>query len=265
MSWLTMILVAGLLLLCSHGWLVWSLIKGRFVVRTRVNFGPRVRRVYDRRTDPFGFWIRWGITFGAVTLLVGDDTLTSWLRDRISSADLEKLEEIRRRATSRMRERLPTVINRNRMRAVDRILKEVETRPRRKPGSFLTTLGNLSMPLAREVCQMVVATLVTAAQAPLAPEGFRLADVGTGGSLRASWEAGAEPDLAGYVLRWGNVSRMYTDSVVLSPEKSYVIDGLSPESLYYATVSALDSSGFEGPWSVEDSAVPRDVPQRPAG
>ncbi|UCG42661.1 MAG: M20/M25/M40 family metallo-hydrolase [candidate division WOR-3 bacterium] len=126
------------------------------------------------------------------------------------------------------------------------------------------TLGNLSMPLAREVCQMAVATLVTVAQAPQAPQRFRLADVGTGRSLMASWEAGTEPDLAGYVLRWGAVSRLYTDSVVLGLEQSYVIHDLVPDTVYFATVSPLDSSGFEGHWSVEDSAVPRDVPQRPS-
>lgn len=127
------------------------------------------------------------------------------------------------------------------------------------------TLGNCSMPLAAEVTKMAVATLASLGLAPLAPEGLHLVDAGTGTTLVASWQASAEPDLAGYKLVWGTASRNYTDSALLGRVTTRRIEGLETGTRYYAAVVALDSAGHESGASAEDSAIPGTVPLPPRG
>jgi len=127
------------------------------------------------------------------------------------------------------------------------------------------TVGNLSMDLAAEVCRMAVAALVNVAMAPVVPEGFGLADVGTGTELLASWRPNTEPDLAGYKLLWGTDTFAYDDSMVLGTDTSAVLPGLTPGTRYHAAVVAFDSSGYQGMQSGEASAVPAEVPVAPGG
>ncbi len=127
------------------------------------------------------------------------------------------------------------------------------------------TLGNLSMPLAAEVARMGVAALATLATCPALPDDFVLRDVGIGGSLEAAWVLNLEPDLAGYKLFWGTASRIYTDSLILGRVPSYRIPGLQNGTRYYATVVAFDSSGHEGGWALEQSAIPGIIPATPSG
>jgi ferrous iron transport protein B len=81
----------------------------------------------------------------AVSLLAGDDTLFPWLEERMEPTALQELELLRRRAEARSGGHLGGVINRARLTLIDDLLRDVEARPRRKPGSFLGMVGNLSM------------------------------------------------------------------------------------------------------------------------
>jgi ferrous iron transport protein B len=81
----------------------------------------------------------------AIMYLTNGSSLVPWLREQISAESLSELSAIRRRAASRLRRPLGTTINRSRLRAVDGILARVETRPRRRPGSLLESLGQWAM------------------------------------------------------------------------------------------------------------------------
>ena len=81
----------------------------------------------------------------AVTLLAGDREFYRTLQATVGAAACARIDETTRRAERWTREPLATVITRSRLYAVDRILKTVERRPQRKPGSFLDTVGSLAM------------------------------------------------------------------------------------------------------------------------
>jgi hypothetical protein len=127
------------------------------------------------------------------------------------------------------------------------------------------TLGNLDIELVADVCRMAVATLGSLAVAPLPPEGFALADCGDGASLRASWRASPEPDLAGYRVFWGTDTLSYADSLDAGPDTTAVITGLAPGTRYFATALARDAAGHESGFAAEASAVPAFAPAAPAG
>jgi hypothetical protein len=127
------------------------------------------------------------------------------------------------------------------------------------------TLGNIDPALAADVCRMATATLVQLGVAPLAPQGFRVADVGNGSSIYASWQVGTEPDLAGYKVLWGTVANVYTDSTTVGRTTGCRVDGLSAGTMYHFTVSAVDSGGHESGPAAEDSAAPALLPLAPGG
>ncbi len=81
----------------------------------------------------------------AIMLLAGDTTLRPWLRERIGEAAMQALEAVRRTTETRLREPLAGLLHRHRMAAIDALVREVETRPPRRVGSFLETLGTWSM------------------------------------------------------------------------------------------------------------------------
>jgi hypothetical protein len=127
------------------------------------------------------------------------------------------------------------------------------------------TLGRLSMPMAAEVAKMGVASLATLAISPAPPDDFVLRDVGSGGTLEATWLPSPNPDLEGYKLYWGTASQTYTDSVTLGRVTSHRISGLQNGTRYYATTLAFDSTGHDGISAPEKSAVPGIVPAPPSG
>jgi hypothetical protein len=127
------------------------------------------------------------------------------------------------------------------------------------------TLGNLSLELAAEVTRMALATAASLGAAPAAPREFRLRDMGSGGSLLATWLSSPSPDVAGYKVVWGTRPRTYTDSAMVGPATSYNISGLENGTRYYATVMAVDSGGHEGFPAPEQSCVPGAEPLPPTG
>ncbi|UCE04214.1 MAG: ferrous iron transport protein B [Candidatus Latescibacterota bacterium] len=81
----------------------------------------------------------------AIMLLSGDSTLNAWLRERIGEAALEALRKVRAQAQERLREPLGGLIHKHRLREIDKIMRQVEVRPRQRIGSLADTLGSLSM------------------------------------------------------------------------------------------------------------------------
>jgi len=127
------------------------------------------------------------------------------------------------------------------------------------------TIGYLSMPLAAEVAKMGIAGLAMLAVMPDTPDSFQLRDAGIGGTLEATWRPSSAPDLAGYKLLWGTVPGVYSDSLIMGRTTQQRISGLQNGRPYYATVVALDSSGYESGPASEQSAAPGIAPLEPAG
>lgn len=77
---------------------------------------------------------------------------------------------------------------------------------------------------------------------------------GFAASLRVSWNANSEEDLAGYKLYYGTQSNTYGQPVDVGNVTSYTISSVQNGSTYYVAVSAYDSSGNESARSTEQSA-----------
>jgi hypothetical protein len=70
-------------------------------------------------------------------------------------------------------------------------------------------------------------------------------------SLRLSWDANHESNLAGYRLHYGTSSRAYTSIVLLGNRTSYVVADLHPGTTYYFAVTAYNVKGQESAFSNE--------------
>jgi hypothetical protein len=75
-------------------------------------------------------------------------------------------------------------------------------------------------------------------------------------SLTVSWNANTEGDLAGYRIYYGTASRTYGEPVAVDKNAtSLQLTGLSPDTIYYAALTAFDLSGNESGLSEEASAT----------
>lgn len=91
----------------------------------------------------------------------------------------------------------------------------------------------------------------------------------TGGTATLSWNVNSEPDLAGYMIYYGQVSRTgncppggYSDKLDVGktdtpPYPSYVIKGLPIGRTYYFSVISYNTAGRESCFSAE---VKKDIP-----
>lgn len=80
-------------------------------------------------------------------------------------------------------------------------------------------------------------------------------DVASSASLRVTWEASTEPDLAGYRLYYGTSSHDYLWLLDVGKVTSVTVPDLARGMRYYFAVSAYDSSGNESLFSAEVSGV----------
>jgi len=93
-------------------------------------------------------------------------------------------------------------------------------------------------------CSLFLASLVCLATAQAA-------------AVAVSWRANDEPDLAGYRIYLGPASRVYGASIPVGAEAtSYQLTGLSPGTVYYLALTAIDASGLESDHSAEISFGP---------
>lgn len=81
----------------------------------------------------------------ALMILAGDETLTNWLHENLKPTDLDKIEDINRRVGAIHRGGVGYLINRQRVRAVQRILADVFTESKTERHGFRNQLGNIMM------------------------------------------------------------------------------------------------------------------------
>ncbi len=70
-------------------------------------------------------------------------------------------------------------------------------------------------------------------------------------SVTLAWDANSEPDLAGYILRWGTASGNYTAQTNLATVTTNTVSGLAAGTTYHFAVSAYNTSGLESGPSAE--------------
>ena len=69
--------------------------------------------------------------------------------------------------------------------------------------------------------------------------------------INLAWDRNSEPDVAGYMLYYGNQSRNYTESIDVGNCLSATISGFVKGEPYYFCVTAYDSQGYESDFSSE--------------
>jgi hypothetical protein len=74
-------------------------------------------------------------------------------------------------------------------------------------------------------------------------------------SVTLAWDANTEPDLAGYIVYWGNGSRTYDRSFDVGNVTQYTINGLEDLQTYYFAVRAYNSDGLQSAYSSEVSKI----------
>lgn len=74
------------------------------------------------------------------------------------------------------------------------------------------------------------------------------------GSMKASWNANTEADLAGYKIYYGESSGNYTSSINVGKVTQYTINQLKDGVPYYFVITAYDTAGNESGYSPEVSA-----------
>ncbi len=91
-------------------------------------------------------------------------------------------------------------------------------------------------------------------------------------SVTLQWDPNAEPDLTGYKVHYGLVSRTYTTHLDVGNVVSRVVDGLAASTKYFFAVTASDSVGNESGYSNEVTMTTPaagvetiSTPLRPAG
>lgn len=96
---------------------------------------------------------------------------------------------------------------------------------------------------------------------PSVPTGLSVTDLGTGDSLRVSWNPNGESDLSSYKLYWGTQSAIYTNSQLFSKSvTSTQITGLTTNTTYFFALTAINTSNKESSYSQEVSGKPTNAP-----
>jgi len=79
------------------------------------------------------------------------------------------------------------------------------------------------------------------------------------GAVDVQWNANLEPDLMGYKVHWGTVSRNYNNTVDVGNATSYHVENLQTMVKYFFAVTAYDTARNESGYSVEISCVLGDL------
>lgn len=119
---------------------------------------------------------------------------------------------------------------------------------------------SLNMPFYENVGRMAAATVGVVANAASPGQIAAIGDVGNGSQLEVFF-ANCEPDYT-FRLRFGTVSGVYTDSVLVSPGNcSTVVSGLTDGQRYYFSVIAQIVDGYSSLYTTEASEMPLVIPR----
>lgn len=72
-----------------------------------------------------------------------------------------------------------------------------------------------------------------------------------------AWDASSDPQVAGYKVYYGTVSRSYSTELTAGKLTTYTVTALQPDTTYYFAVTAYDASGSESAYSNEVSTAVR--------
>lgn len=103
-------------------------------------------------------------------------------------------------------------------------------------------VANCNMEYCSEVARLNMALLLSVTEMPEPVESFVLHSTGEGGSLKAIWEPLDESDITEYRLQFGTAPDALTETVTTG-DTTYLFPGLHPDTLYYASISAVNSRG----------------------
>ncbi len=71
------------------------------------------------------------------------------------------------------------------------------------------------------------------------------------GQIILQWDPSSNPDITGYKVYWGYMSRSYYGSLYAGSLTAVKISGLQPGKMYYFTVTGYGNGGLESPYSNE--------------
>lgn len=81
-----------------------------------------------------------------------------------------------------------------------------------------------------------------------------------GGPVTLTWDANPEPDVAGYILRYGTSPHVYTQILNVGNTTTWTIPDLAGgDPFVYFVASAYNSADLEGPASLETNTNPADT------
>lgn len=79
------------------------------------------------------------------------------------------------------------------------------------------------------------------------------------GPVTLTWDPNPEPNVAGYILRYGTATRVYTQIVNVGNTTTWTTPDLPDGSIVYFVVSAYNAADLEGPASLETNTNPQDT------
>jgi hypothetical protein len=128
------------------------------------------------------------------------------------------------------------------------------------------TAGSLNYQFLSEVTRMAVASMAIVGNGypspPLPPDHVEAMDTGTGGAIWVGWNPSVSPGVLGYNIYFGESPRKYGPPVYAGSATEMFIGGLENNRRYYLAVTSIDDDS-EGGYSVERSAVSREIPVAP--
>ena len=84
------------------------------------------------------------------------------------------------------------------------------------------------------------------------------------GTITVAWDPNPEPDIAGYVIEYGERSGEYSWQVDVANQTTHTLSGLTPGGTHYIVVRAYDQSAVQSPRSDEVVGIASGVPPPPS-
>ncbi len=109
-------------------------------------------------------------------------------------------------------------------------------------------LSTCNIPYCADITRVTMGTLLMADQYP-SPVKLDVFNPGTGNSLIPRWSPNPESDIACYRVRKGTLPNTFYQEVTTT-DTSYTFTGLSPDTVYYFAVSAMNNDSMNGPAAI---------------